>query len=53
MEKREHIEGREHPLSISFSSVGTLSCISLQTNKDFEGGMSLLQMLEAQCLTTS
>jgi len=48
MEQREHIDGIEHPLSISFSSVGTLSCINLQTNKDFEGGMSLHQIFEAQ-----
>jgi len=48
VEQREHVDGIEHPLSISFSSAGTLSCINLQTNKDFEGRMSLHQIFEAQ-----
>jgi hypothetical protein len=46
--QREHLEGRQHPLSISLSSVGTLSSINLHTKRDFEGGISLHQMILAQ-----
>lgn len=48
-EQREHIDGRLHPLSMSFSSVGTLSCINLQASRDLNGGISLHQIVEAQC----
>jgi len=36
----EHIEGKEQPLEMRLSSVGTLLCINLQQKKDLEGGMS-------------
>jgi hypothetical protein len=46
--QRLHIEGIWQPLHNRFSSVGTFSCIILQTKSDFEGGMSVLQIRFAQ-----
>jgi hypothetical protein len=40
MLQKLHIEGKTHPLIIRLSSVGTLLCTSLQTRRDFEGGIS-------------
>jgi hypothetical protein len=36
------------PLNIKFSYVASLLCINLYTTSDFEGGMSLFQMVLAQ-----
>jgi len=44
LKQREHIDGKEQPLSVRLSSVGSLSNMSLQTMMDLEGGMSLDQM---------
>jgi len=49
LKQRLHIEGMLLPLSMRFSSVGTLSCIILQTNKDLEGGTSIFQIDLAHC----
>jgi len=38
--KLQHIDAMLLPLSISLSSVGNLSCMSLQAIMDLEGGMS-------------
>jgi hypothetical protein len=46
--QRLHIEGIAQPLVIKFSSVGTLLCISLQANKDFDGGIEGFQINLAQ-----
>jgi len=39
---------KQQPLLMRFSSVGILSCINLQATIDFEGGMSLCQIVLAQ-----
>jgi len=44
----EHIEGKEQPLEMRLSSVGTLLCINLQQKKDLEGGMSKHHIVLAQ-----
>jgi hypothetical protein len=49
--QRLHIEGITQPLFIKFSSVWTLLCISLQANKDFDGGIEGFQINLAQCRT--
>jgi len=45
--KVEHIERLLHPLILRISSVGNLSCISVHTKKDFEGGISGLRIVLA------
>jgi len=36
--QRVHIEGKERPLSVRFSSVGSLLKSNVQDKRDFEGG---------------
>jgi hypothetical protein len=38
LQQKLHMEGRKQPLFNKCSSIGTLSCINLQTRRDFEGG---------------
>jgi hypothetical protein len=37
LQQKLHMEGRKQPLFNKCLSVGTLSCINLQTRRDFEG----------------
>lgn len=45
---KEHQEAKEIPLFMMSILVGNLSCISFQTNIDFEGRISTFQMLLSQ-----
>jgi hypothetical protein len=42
--QRLHIDGIAQPIIIKFSSVGIFWCINLHTNRDFQGGISGLQI---------
>jgi len=42
------MDGNLQPLSLSFSSVGILSCIILHATNDLDGGMSILHIVLAQ-----
>lgn len=42
------MDGREQPLVVRISSVGSLFSINLQTSRDFEGGKSFDQMVFVQ-----